>query len=177
MGIRTVNTLLGITAEFPPPTKTCWVYMGSCGCRSGQCLHPAWLGASRACPCWDEEEEGNCVCPWYVQGKSSTFPPAPSEAAGCVGGLPPLSLLRGHLCLWLRARYNMDLDETGSLSGSISESAAAPAHCFSGQAGCVVPGDGPQPAQGAHTPQSAGNEQNWDGGNEVMDDNPICCPF
>lgn len=26
-------------------------------------------------------------------------------------GLPPLSLLRGHLCLWLRARCNTELAE------------------------------------------------------------------
>lgn len=89
-------------------------------------------------------------------------------------GLPPLSLLREHLCLWLRARDSTDLAEHGPLSGSSSESAAALAHGFSGCAGCVVPGHGPEPAQGA---QSAGNEQNWDGRNEEMGDNWICCPF
>lgn len=66
---------------------------------------------------------------------------------------------------------------TQSLSGSTSRSAAALAHRSSGHAGCVVPGDAPQPAQGAHTHQSAGNEQNWGGRNEVMDDHLICCPF
>lgn len=94
-------------------------------------------------------------------------------SGGCL--LCPFS---GHICAcgsepgtartWLSTR---------SLSGSISKSAAALAQRFSGHAGCVVPGDGLQPAQGAGTRQSAGNELNWHGRNEGMDDNSICCPF
>lgn len=64
-----------------------------------------------------------------------------------------------------------------SLPGSTSKSAAALAQHFSGHAGCVVPGDGLQPAQGAGTCRSAGSEQNWDGSNEVMGDDRICCLF
>lgn len=62
-------------------------------------------------------------------------------------------------------------------TGSISKSAAALAHRFSGHAGCGVPGDALQPAQGACTRQTAGDEQHWDGRNEVMDDDLICCLF
>lgn len=48
-GIWTVSTLLGIAAELPPPAKPCWVCVGSCGCRNGQCLAWSlpWLSLSK----------------------------------------------------------------------------------------------------------------------------------